>query len=122
MHVLFILPSHGSVPQETLDTASVLTQAGARVTYAGYGHTTAKFDPVSVFLAVLECLWSPTLRLLLKSRREGTFRRLIDLDGLRAKGHWEQFARTVDAVVVPGGHGQVYARLVRDPRLAATLG
>lgn len=113
--VLFLLAATGQVPQETVLPIDAFERSGVTVECATLDGGRVRFDPLSVALAWFEALWNPTLRLLTRARREKRFTNLPSLRAMAAAGQLDKWLGRFDAVVVPGGHGRVYAGFVRDP-------
>lgn len=104
------MPANGAVAQETLDPLAVLTEAGIKVTVATPKGQKARLEPVGKAMAILECFWRPTLRLLRNSPAKHLLDQAVAIEGIVDE-------QIFDAVLLPGGHGCEYANFVRDPKV-----
>ena len=115
--ILMLLAPRGIVAQEALKPIDLLERYGCSVTLATPTGGAVYFDPLCNVFGALEALWDPTIRLLARARRAGRLSDLTSLDRLSASGQLDAWLDGFDAVMVPGGHGAVFASAILSQRI-----
>jgi FAD-linked oxidoreductase len=117
--VLLALAPEGHVVQETLIPAAILADLGAEVIVATTGAASIRFDPLCNALALAEAPRFAALRLLAQGCPE--LQDPLDLRRLDAAGGLDALLASVDAVLLPGGHGKIFADFAVDPLVGRAL-
>jgi len=114
--VLILLARRGHAVQETLPVIDELKRLGIDVALGTESGGDVLFDPVCNWMAIGEIAWSPSWRLLRDARRSGVFANVE-----RPGGSIAEWVTRFDAIVIPGGHGEVYGTFVRSATVTAAI-
>ncbi|HVC20191.1 MAG TPA: DJ-1/PfpI family protein [Vicinamibacterales bacterium] len=117
--LLFLSPS-GHAVQETLVPVAVLREAGVGVHLATWDARAIRFEPVGNLMA-FAAPWSTSLRSLWAAWRTGELRHVTPLRNLEDDGLLGGCLRGFDALVIPGGHGPVFAEFLLGEPVRALL-
>ena len=111
-----LLSRRGHAVQETLPVVDELKRLGITVALGTESGGDVKFDPVCNAMALGEIAWSRSWRLLREAERSGALRNVERPAGLVA-----EWPNRYDAIVIPGGHGEVFASFVRSATVIAAI-
>jgi putative intracellular protease/amidase len=107
--VLVLLSRRGHAVQETLPVVDELKRLGIHVALGTESGGDVQFDPVCNAMALGEIAWSSSWRLLREAKRSGALQSVE-----RPAGPVTDWPKRFDAIVIPGGHGQVFGSFVRS--------